>query len=194
MLKKELIMQMTPMAAEENFVYWMDYRVTVLTDRLFRLEKSPDRKFRDAATQAVWYRNTPPQKYEISGDQGHAVIETPACRLILYKDRGQACVEIGGVRRTLNNYGNLLGTYRTLDNCNGDVHSMPWVEGDEPYRIQLGKGVCSKTGVAVIDDSHSLTIDENGQYSSGLNALISLSLSTIRRKVTDCTLPAERLP
>ena len=78
MLKKELIMQMTPMAAEENFVYWMDYRVTVLTDRLFRLERSPDRKFRDAATQAVWYRNTPPQKYEISGDHAHAVIETPA--------------------------------------------------------------------------------------------------------------------
>jgi len=163
MLKKELIMQMTPQAAEENFVYWMDYRVTVLTDRLFRLEKSPERKFRDAATQAVWYRNTPPQQYEISGDEGHAIIETPACRLILYKDRGQACVEINGMRRTLNNYGNLLGTYRTLDNCNGDVHSRPWVEGDEPYHIQLGKGVCSKTGVAVIDDSDSLTIGADGE-------------------------------
>ena len=29
--------------------------------------------------------------------------------------------------------------------------------------IQLGKGVCSKTGVAVLDDSQSLTLGEDGQ-------------------------------
>ena len=89
MLKQQLIAQTAPLAHEENFVHWMDYRVTVLTDRLFRIEKSPDRKFRDGATQAVWYRNMPKQQFNISGDQGHAVIETPVCRLILYKDRSQ---------------------------------------------------------------------------------------------------------
>ena len=144
-------------------VYWMDYRVTVLTDRLFRIEQSPERKFRDAATQAIWYRNTEPQQFEIGGDQGHAVIETPVCRLILYKDRNQCYVEIGNVRRSLNNHGNFLGTYRTLDNCNGDTHFRPWVEDDVAYQIQLEKGVCSKTGLAILDDSNSLTLGEDGQ-------------------------------
>ena len=144
-------------------VYWLDYRVTVLTDRLFRIEKSPNLKFRDAATQTIWHRNTEPQKFEMTGDQAHAVIETPVCRLVLYKDRAQCYVEIGDIRRSLNNHGNLLGTYRTLDNCNGDTHFRPWVQGDEPYQIQLEKGVCSKTGLAILDDSNSLTLAENGE-------------------------------
>ena len=120
MLKPQLIAQTAPLADENNFVYWADYRVTVLGDRLFRLERSPERKFRDSATQAIWYRNMPAQQFTLRGDQGRAVIETPVCRLILYKERSQCFVEIGDLRRSLNNHGNLLGTYRTLDNCNGD--------------------------------------------------------------------------
>ena len=163
MLKPQLIAQTSPLAYKENMVYWSDYRVTVLTDRLFRIEKSPTLKFRDEATQAIWYRNTEPQQFEMDGDQTHAVITTPVCRLVLYKDRAQCYVEIGDLRRSLNNHGNLLGTCRTLDNCNGDTHSRPWVKGDVPYQIQLGKGVCSKTGLAILDDSDSLTLDSNGE-------------------------------
>ena len=163
MLKEQLIAQTTPVADKNNMVYWMDYRVTVLTDRLFRVEKSPELKFRDAATQTIWYRNTAQQQFEVHGDQAHAVIETPVCRLVLYKDRSQCYAEIGDLRRSLNNHGNLLGTYRTLDNCNGDQYSRPWIEDDVPYQIQLGKGVCSKTGVAILDDSDSLTLGEDGQ-------------------------------
>ena len=163
MLKQSLIVQTGPMANEKNFVYWLDYRVTVLGDRLFRLEKSPDKKFRDAATQAVWYRYTPEQKFLLEADDSHAVIETGACRLILYKERGQVCVELNGTRRTLDNYGNLLGTYRTLDRCSGDIYCERWNPNSLPHPITLGKGVCSKTGVAVLDDSDSLTLDADGQ-------------------------------
>ncbi len=163
MLNERFIVQMIPMADKKNMVYWRDYRVTVLTNRLFRMEKSPSGKFRDEATQAVWYRNTAPQDFKLFSDEAHAVIETDACRLVLYKDRGQVCVEIGELRRSLDNYGNLLGTYRTLDCCDGDVHFVPWLEGDEPKKIALSKGVCSKTGVAVLDDSDSYTLGRDGQ-------------------------------
>ena len=74
MLKPQLMAQTTPKALNENMVYWLDYRVTVLTDRLFRLEKSANLKFRDTATQAIWYRNTPAQQFDFRGDAGHAVI------------------------------------------------------------------------------------------------------------------------
>ncbi len=163
MLNERLIVRTTPKADEGNIVYWLDYRVTVLTERLFRIEKNSERKFRDEATQAVWYRNTAKQEFKLDADDAHAVIETSACRLILYKERSQVCVEIGDTRRSLDNYGNLLGTYRTLDCCDGDIFFRPWVEGEQPYKIQLGKGVCSKTGVAVLDDSQSLTLGEDGQ-------------------------------
>lgn len=163
MLKSQLIAKTTPKADRNNVVHWMDYRVTVLTDRLFRIEKSPQMKFRDEATQAIWHRNTERQQFEISGDQTHAVIETPVCRLVLYKDRSQCYAEIGDSRRSLNNHGNLLGTYRTLDCCNGDTYFKSWELGATPHTIQLGMGVCSKTGLAILDDSDSLTLGEDGE-------------------------------
>ena len=164
MLNERLIVQTAPKAHEKNIVYWMDYRVTVLADRLFRVEKNKMRKFRDDATQAVWFRNMEPQDYKLSADDAHAVIETSACRLILYKERGQVCVEFGSTRKTLDNYGNLLGTCRTLDRCNGDDYYPAEIVGEEkPKKVTLGKGVCSTTGVAVLDDSQSLTLGADGQ-------------------------------
>ena len=163
MLTERLIVKTQPKADIGNVIYWLDYRVTVLSDRLFRVEKSPNKKFRDAATQAVWFRNMPKQEFTLEGDEFHAIINTGACKLILYKNREQVCVELDGNRLRLDNYGNLLGTYRTLDSCDGDVHFSRWIENDVPYRIQLEKGVCSKTGVAVLNDADSLTLGEDGQ-------------------------------
>ena len=163
MLKEHFIVQTRPQANEGNIVYWEEYRVTVLGKRLFRLERSERGVFRDSATQAIWYRDMPQQAYSIAKSAAMAIIDTGDCRLILHHDRRQVCVEINGKSVRLDNFGNLLGTYRTLDCCDGDLHYKHWMDEDKPYRIELGKGVCSKTGVAVIDDSASLTLGEDGQ-------------------------------
>ena len=55
--QKCLIAKMRGKARKENVLFWKDYRVTVLSARLFRLEKSPEGIFRDCATQAVWFRD-----------------------------------------------------------------------------------------------------------------------------------------
>ena len=57
MLNQHLIASISPLADPVNIVFWKDYRVTVLQDRLFRIEKSSNEKFRDKATQTVWFRN-----------------------------------------------------------------------------------------------------------------------------------------
>lgn len=163
MLKKELVANPRPIADKKNVVLWQDYRVSVLGGRLFRLEKSKAKNFRDLATQAVWFRDVPPQYFTVEITEKTAVIDTGECKLILSKTRGQVCVEMCGKRIAANNTGNLLGTYRTLDNCNGEVYSRPWIKGDVPYKIKLENGVCSKTGVAVLDDSFSLSLGENGE-------------------------------
>ena len=121
MLNAHLKVKTAPKACAENIVVWEDYRVTVLGARLFRLEKSGRARFRDCATQAVWFRDMPRQKFKTEFLDGRAVISTPQCKLILAKDRGQVCVELDGKRIFADNFGNLLGTYRTLDNCNGEV-------------------------------------------------------------------------
>ncbi len=160
MLKKHLIANTKPQAEAENILRWREYRVTVLGDRLFRLEYSENRSFRDEATQAIWYRNTPKQYFSFSQGQDIAIVDTGACKLVLKKDVGQVCVELDGKEILLNNQGNLMGTYRTLDGYDGNVYRH---KNETPKKIKLGFGVCSKTGVAVIDDSASLTLGEDGE-------------------------------
>ena len=159
MLKENLVAKTKPLANEENLVYWADYRVTVLSDRLFRIEKSKNHKFRDEATQAVWFRDAEKQDFEVLYSDYNAVIDTGKCKLILYRNEEQVCVELDGVKRRLDNYGNLLGTYRTLDGCDGES-ALPEIQHTD--KVVLGKGVCSKTGVAVLEDT-SLTLGDDGQ-------------------------------
>ena len=162
MLNTRLMVNTAPKACAENILFWGNYRVTVLGARLFRLEQSENGQFCDFATQAIWFRNMPKQKFRVEILDGSAVIFTSACKLILAKERGQVCVELNGKRIFADNFDNLLGTYRTLDNCNGDIHFRHWIKGDKPYKIKLQTGVCSQSGVAVLRDD-SLCLGEDGQ-------------------------------
>ncbi len=163
MLNNYLVLKMIPVAENDNVVYWKQYRITVLDARLFRLEKSEKGIFRDAATQAVWFRNMPKQEFCIAKNEGNIVIDTGLCKLVVDENREQSYVDMGNKRIPLDNQGNLLGTYRTLDNCSGNKFlGLPWARV-EAKEIQLSMGVCSKTGVAVLEDSDSLTLGEDGE-------------------------------
>ena len=158
-LRKSLIVKTRPQARSENIVSWGKYRVSVLTDRLFRIERSENGVFRDGATQTVWYRDMDKQKYTFTEKADCAIIETAACRLILKEEREDCFVETDGTRLPIENEGNLLGTYRTLDGCIGDWQIL----GNANAPVPLGNGVCSRSGVAVLDDSASLTLAKNGE-------------------------------
>lgn len=161
MLDAHLIAKPRPLALPGNVFVWECYRVTVLQDRLFRVERSEAGKFRDAATQSVWYRDMPQQDFSVREWPGRCVVRTAACRLILKRERSECLVELDGKLFRLGNAGNLKGTYRTLDGWNGDEF-FNWSDGSKK-RIPLGTGVCSTTGVAVYDDAPSLTLGETGK-------------------------------
>lgn len=162
MLNEHLIVKTRPLAAKENVLLWKNYRVTVLQDRLFRVEHSENGKFRDAATQSVWFRDMPPQDFTVSESDSRLVVSTDACKLILRENREDCLLELDGKLRKICNYGNYKGTYRTLDCWDGDTYVV-YGEEEKNVRIPLGTGVCSATGVAVFDDASSLTLAENGE-------------------------------
>ena len=166
MLDKHLIAITRPQAEEENIVSWKNYRVTVLQDRLFRLEYNTDKNYRDEATQSVWFRDMPKQEFCVEQTQSECVICTQKCKLVLKANRKDCYIELDGKRKKITANGNLLGTYRTLDGYDGDTfvglknerkHQQP-----KSAKIPLGTGVCSKSGVAVFDDVNSLTLGEDG--------------------------------
>ena len=163
MLNEHLIAKTRPQANASNFVFWKDYRVTVLGDRLFRVEKNGKKRFRDGATQSVWFRDMPAQKFSVQKGKDETRIVTQACALVLKPRRKDCYVLLDGKKIAVDNTGNLLGTYRTLDVCDGGRFVGAEYTDEPPHNVRLGGGVCSTTGVAYFADAQSLTLGADGE-------------------------------
>lgn len=167
MLNAHLIVKTSPKADEKRTFYWKNYRVTLLTDGLFRLEQSENKKFRDEATQTVWFRDVDETPFNAWDDGDSFTLQTPRATLILRENREDCRVKIGGKLQKIDNSKNLKGTYRTLDCCDGEkLLNASWAQlQHEKFtdKVELENGVCSKNGVAVLEDSASLTLGKDGE-------------------------------
>lgn len=164
MLDKHLIVKTSPKALEENTIACGEYRITVLSDRLFRVEKDSQQIFEDGATQSIWFRNMPQQSFTYSVENDEICITTKAVKLVINTlNYDNSYVVINNKRVAINNDGNLLATARTLDGYDGDEGR--WKPA-EKGQIKLCYGVCSKNGVAVIDDKDSLILTDEGKLTA----------------------------
>ena len=147
------------------------YRITVLTDRLIRLEYEPESRFRDSATTAAINRRFPLPKFEVRRENGLLTVETDGVRLV-YDEKPFSAEGLTAVlKNSLLNHGsvwhygesvhNLMGTARTLDRADGAMVKgrMPG-EKDEPLPVE--EGLMSLDGFAALDDSRSMGMDEAG--------------------------------
>lgn len=161
-LRPHLCIAARPQAVRENILRCGDTRVTILTDRLFRIECG---SFTDEATQAVWYRDFPAVEYTWRCENGRILLKTAALTLNLDPQRLENSeVEFAdGSRAKLDNAENLLGTCSTLDTNGEHLREHPDVTRYDRAHIPLEPGVCAKNGAAVYDDSHSLLLLPDGR-------------------------------
>ncbi len=158
-LDAHLIAKTRPLACPENIVSWGDFRVTVLFDRLFRVEKDDMRIFCDEATEAVWFRDTPAVPFAAEEKEGKLFVKTERATLALGKTVEESYVILDGKEIALDNAENMQGTYSTLDKCDGNICK----ENDGTSApIKLDMGVVSKNGVAVLDYTRSSVLKEDG--------------------------------
>ena len=157
MLSEHLIIKTRPFANHENIVLMGDYRITVLGDCLFRLEKNATHMFNDHATQSVWYRDVAPQHFIVKDNN----IITDKVTLRIEDNFDDCRVLLVEKWLPLNNVGALPACCRTLDNTNGSK-----LVNEDGKNIDLRTGVVSRNGVAVIDDTASLVLDEEGSLIS----------------------------
>ena len=155
MLDKHLIAKTEPAALQENMVEREGVRITVLGDRLFRIEQEPEGHFCDQATQTVWFRRFEQVSFSVSENQeaSELKIATDSVALVWKGSIEESFVVFAGQEKKsfLNNSENLLGTYRTLDCCDGDQFISFDSDGQPSEKIQLGYGVVSRNGVALLD-------------------------------------------
>lgn len=163
MVDKHLIAKTDPVAKQANTILWHDFRLTLLSERLFRVEHSKPLIFRDSATQSVWFRNHPAVSHTKFEHPDCLEVKTDKCTLFVYKD-GKMEVSFGSSPIPVDNKGNLGGTSRTLDKCDGETrYDDPFISMSQFSHVDLGNGIISKTGVAFFDDADSLSLKENGE-------------------------------
>ena len=147
--------QNNPVAYGKGVVVVGNARFTVLTDRLLRMEWAQDGKFEDNATLAIINRNLPVPSFTASPKGNGVQIKTKSLTL-LYDGSGKfdgnnLCVtfKMNGKSVTwrpgMEGKGNLLGTSRTLDGCEG----RDKLRASDP----MEPGILSRDGWAIVDES-----------------------------------------
>ncbi|MEO1030243.1 MAG: TIM-barrel domain-containing protein [Bacteroidota bacterium] len=165
LLYPDLKAQQNPLANSESIVVSGEARFTVLTPRVIRMEWDTDKTFEDRASFAIVNRNTTTPTFNVEDQEGWLVITTDDLQLRYKKESGQfseknleISLQVDG--ETVNwklgtkNGGNLLGTTRTLDGCNG---GNTW-DGDP---IALEEGILSRDGWYLLDDSDRFRFDNS---------------------------------
>ncbi len=131
-----------------------NYRITVLSERLVRIEYSPNGMFIDYPTQLVLCRNFSVPKFECIQDDKYLEISTKYFKLSYSKNMP---ITESSLRITLNNT-DLMWYYghpeiKTYDG------GLIFLDGG---KTKYTKGIYSLDGFSSIDDSISLIIDSNG--------------------------------
>lgn len=149
-----------PIPDPSNVVLGDHYRITVLDAGLVRLEYSDSGQFEDRPSQLALHRDFPPCEFTVTeSDAEHGLLEISTERLHLTFDRGPFTTQGLSVQakgpfshHSVWRYGvpspNLGGTARTLDDVDGAV--------------PLEDGVLAFDGVAVVDDSTSVLLTDDG--------------------------------
>lgn len=155
-MDKRFTCEMRPLADKDKMVVGKDYRFTVLTDRLLRLEYDPSGKFEDRASQSVFFRDFPKNDFSYELKDGILTLKTE-CLMLTYNTLGgqfednlkiKLLVEPASQWEFGDYFEDLGGTRKTLDTVNG--------------ALPLGHGVCSRNGFSVLDDTDSMIIEDDG--------------------------------
>ena len=135
---------------DEYIIQRGDYRFSVLSSRIIRVEKDKKRLFTDEATQTVICRDFDRPKFIFSQNNNKIVIKTNdiAFHFDLSKGKTESITLKDSRCVTDFKAGNLKGTHRTLDMINGSV--------------KLGDGLMSTNGVSVVDDSKTVIMSADG--------------------------------
>lgn len=150
------------MANPENIIRGKKYRITVLTERLLRLEYNESGAFNDEPTLFAWNRNFPKADFQKNEDGSTLEITTKYLRLTYTKEKSFASSRLNptGSLKV-----NCIGTdaywyYGHPEVRNYGAPAM--LLSDEKEKTKFTRGLFSIDGFASIDDSKGKVMDVDG--------------------------------
>ena len=131
------------------------YRITVLTDRLIRLEYQKDGQFVDQPSELAWYRNFEKPYFLVKEDSRYLEIKSKYFKLSYVKNQP---FQGSKINTMANLKVELLNTDRIWYYGHPEVRnygSPGFSLDDTKGKVPLSKGLYSSDGFATIDDSQS---------------------------------------
>lgn len=140
----------------------INYRITVLSERLVRFEYNINGTFYDGATELVHNRNFPVPKIKAEQDDKYLVITTKYFILQYAKEKpfkGPSFAPDSNLKvKLVNTDKTWYYTHPEARNFKGSAFSIETL-GNETV---LSNGLYSTDGFAMLDDSHTMLIDNDG--------------------------------
>lgn len=134
------------------------YRITVLTERLLRLEYNETGNFNDYPTHLVWYRNLPKPEFSVSDSNSELRIRTRYFELFYKKEKNFW----GGKFNPMSNLKiNLLNTNKIWYYKHPEARNYEIITNLDNSK-KIVNGLYSLDGFVSIDDSNTPIILENG--------------------------------
>ncbi len=163
------------------------YRITVLTDRLVRLEYSKGGNFNDRPTDLVVNRNFDVPKFKIEEDERYLVITTKYFVLQYLKEKpfkGPNFAPDSNLKVKLLNTDKVwYYDHPEARNFKGSAFSLDDYKGGMK---KLDKGLYSTDGFVAIEDSCPLIINEQGVVVSEVNDNVDIYLFMYKRDFGLC--------
>ena len=153
-------------AKEDAQITLGDIRISVITDRIIRIEKGA---FTDKRTQAIMCRNFHNTQFKSAKLQNKVSIRTQLCTFTVDINTLETSVKFADSNKTASpsNASNLGGTARTLDGTFGVLGGWKGKREKKDHFClgHIRRGIFSTDGVAEYDDTKSVLLDEDGGVS-----------------------------
>ena len=173
-------------ANKENVIEGKNYRFTVLTDSLIRLEYSKSGIFQDKPTELVWYRNMEKVNFEKKESPTLLEIKTRYFKLTYVKEKSFMGTKMNPIAHLKVE---LLNTDRIWYYGHPEARNFgaPGFSLDKTSgKLKLTKGLYSSDGFVALDDSNSNVMEKNGTVSRRMNEEIDIYLFMYGRNFREC--------
>ena len=145
-----------------NIIKGQYYRITILSDSLYRFEYNPKGIFEDRPTLLAWFRNTAPVQFKKVEVNNKIKIITKYAKISYIKEKKFLGTKINP---SVNLKVELLNSKRIWYYKHPEIRNLggPSLEmQNKDGKLQFGKSLFSLDGFVSIDDSKNQVIDENG--------------------------------
>lgn len=153
-------------AKEDSIVVFDDVRISVLSDRIIRVEKGD---FTDKRTQLVACRDFANPQFNVQKTSDKVLVTTALYMFCIDLDNANVYVKTLEEKdwRVISNRTNLGGTARTLDGTFGIVGGWKSAREKKDHfcLAHIRKGIFASNGVSEVDDSKSVLLNEDGSVS-----------------------------